>query len=156
MKKKITKIYLTGLYTGNLKFMPGTFGTLLAIPIFILISNNNLIFNLIFISILFIVLLIILNFAYDNHIYTNADDKSIVIDEIVGYLFFMIFFEYTFYNVVLGFLLFRFFDIFKPYPINKFEDLPKAYGVLGDDIVAGVFTLIFVLIIESFIELPVI
>ena len=64
--------------------------------------------------------------------------------------------EYNLFAFILAFFIFRFFDIFKPYPINKFEDLPKAYGVLGDDIVAGVFTLIFVLIIVSFIELPVI
>ena len=141
MIKKITKIFLTGLYTGNLKFMPGTFGTFLAIPIFILISNNNLIFNLIFISILFIVSLIILNYAYDSHIYTNADDKSIVIDEIVGYLFFMIFFEYTFYNVVLGFLLFRFFDIFKPYPIYIIDkNFKNSFGIMLDDIIAGLYS----------------
>ncbi len=141
MKEKIIKIFLTGLYTGNLKFMPGTFGTFLAIPIFILINNNNLIFNLIFISILFIFSLFILNFAYDNHIYTIADDKSIVIDEIVGYLFFMIFFEYTFYNVVLGFLLFRFFDIFKPYPIYIIDkNIKNSFGIMLDDIIAGLYS----------------
>ena len=64
--------------------------------------------------------------------------------------------EYNLFAFILAFFIFRFFDILKPYPINKFEDLPKAYGVLGDDIVAGVFTLIFVIILESFIELPVI
>ena len=60
------------------------------------------------------------------------------------------FINYTNLNFVLiliSFLIFRLFDIFKPWPINKFEKLPHAYGVLGDDIIAGIFTLFSMLII---------
>ena len=86
----------------------------------------------------------------------NPEPHHVVFDEWVGMYIPIVILEYNLFAFILAFFIFRFFDIFKPYPINKFEDLPKAYGVLGDDIVAGVFTLIFVLIIESFIELPVI
>ena len=86
----------------------------------------------------------------------NRSISNVVFDEWVGMYIPIVILEYNLFAFILAFFIFRFFDIFKPYPINKFEDLPKAYGVLGDDIVAGVFTLIFVVIIESFIELPVI
>ena len=86
----------------------------------------------------------------------DPDPHHVVFDEWVGMYIPIVILEYNLFAFILAFFIFRFFDIFKPYPINKFEYLPKAYGVLGDDIVAGVFTLIFVLIIESFIELPVI
>ena len=86
----------------------------------------------------------------------DPDPHHVVFDEWVGMYIPIVILEYNLFAFILAFFIFRFFDIFKPYPINKFEDLPKAYGVLGDDIVAGVFTLIFVIIIESFIELPVI
>ena len=66
------------------------------------------------------------------------------------------FLEFNLFALVLGFFIFRFFDIFKPYPINKIEDLPGSYGVLGDDVVAGIFTFIFVFIIQNFIDLPII
>ena len=59
--------------------------------------------------------------------------------------------EFNFTLLIISFFVFRFFDIFKPWPINKFEKLPIAYGVLGDDIIAGIFTYITVVILTLFI-----
>ena len=80
----------------------------------------------------------------------DPDPHHIVIDEWVGMWIPLMFINYNYLNFVLiliSFLIFRLFDIFKPWPINKFEKLPHAYGVLGDDIIAGIFTLFCMLII---------
>ena len=80
----------------------------------------------------------------------DPDPHHIVIDEWVGMWIPLMFINYNYLNFVLiliSFFIFRLFDIFKPWPINKFEKLPHAYGVLGDDIIAGIFTLFCMLII---------
>ena len=141
MIEKIIKLYLTGLCIGNLKYAPGTFGTMLAIPIYILIANNNINFNIIFILILTLLSIFILKLSYKKLIFRNNDDKSIVIDEIIGYLSFMIFFEPTFNNIIFGFFIFRFFDIIKPFPISIIDkNIKNSLGIILDDIVAGLFS----------------
>tara|TARA_X000000368_G_scaffold178087_1_gene140462 strand:+ start:905 stop:1363 length:459 start_codon:yes stop_codon:yes gene_type:complete len=141
MIEKIIKLYLNGLCIGNLKYAPGTFGTILAIPIYILVANNNITFNIIFILILTLFSIFILKFSYKKLIYKNIDDKSIVIDEIIGYLSFMVFFEPTLYNIIFGFFIFRFFDIVKPFPISFIDkNIKNSLGVILDDIVAGLFS----------------
>ena len=141
MIEKIIKLYLTGLCIGNLKYAPGTFGTMLAIPIYILIANNNINFNIIFILILTLLSIFILKLSYKKLIYRNNDDKSIVIDEIIGYLSFMIFFEPTFNNIIFGFFIFRFFDIIKPFPLSIIDkNIKNSLGIILDDIVAGLFS----------------
>jgi len=141
MIEKIIKLYLTGLCIGNLKYAPGTFGTMLAIPIYILIANNNINFNIIFILILTLLSIFILKLSYKKLIYRNNDDKSIVIDEIIGYLSFMIFFEPTFNNIIFGFFIFRFFDIIKPFPISIIDkNIKNSLGIILDDVVAGLFS----------------
>ena len=99
--------------------------------------------------ILFTLSLYLLQYSYTKKFFKNIDDGSIVIDEIIGFLCFMIFFDYNFYTIILGFTLFRIFDILKPYPISLIDTKMKnPLGVLLDDIVAGVFSgvILFVII----------
>ena len=75
------------------------------------------------------------------HLFDNIDDKSIVIDEIIGYLSFMIFFDTNVTNIIIGFLLFRFFDILKPFPISYVDKkIKNSFGVIFDDLLAGLFS----------------
>ena len=76
------------------------------------------------------------------------DNGHIVIDEVVGYWFAMYLFPPTLYYIVFGFLLFRLFDIAKPYPINKLQNLPKGWGVMVDDLLAGAYAAIALLVID--------
>ena len=138
---KIIDFILTGFYSGKIKFMPGTFGTLLAVPIFIYLFNNTLLINILILLILFLSSLILLNYSYTNNLFDNIDDKSIVIDEIIGYLSFMIFFDINITNITIGFLLFRFFDILKPFPISYADKkIKNSFGVIFDDLLAGLFS----------------
>ena len=138
---KIIDFILTGFYSGKIKFMPGTFGTLLAVPIFIYLFNNTLLINILILIILFLSSLMLLNYSYKNNLFDNIDDKSIVIDEIIGYLSFMIFFDINITNIIIGFLLFRFFDILKPFPISYVDKkIKNSFGVIFDDLLAGLFS----------------
>jgi len=153
MKDKIIKFYLTGLFIGKINYMPGTFGTLLGILIFFFLSNNSLIFNIILLCIFFIISIYILNLAKYRKIFRKVDDKSIVIDEIFGYLFFMIFFEPTSENIIIGFILFRIFDILKPYPIFLIDNnLKNSVGVMLDDILAAIYSGIILFIFNYAIK----
>ena len=149
MKNTIIEFLVTGLYFGKIKYMPGTFGTIIGVLIFQLISNNTLFDNISFLIILFFIALLMLNYCYKKNIFLDTDDKSIVIDEIFGYLVFMIFFENTIFNIIIGFILFRFFDIFKPFPIYLIDKrIKNSFGVMLDDIVAGLFAGIMLLLIN--------
>jgi len=74
-------------------------------------------------------------------IHGKKDSQKIVVDEIIGQLIVFAFvpFALSLWLVVVGFVLFRIFDIWKPYPIRTVEDLPNGIGVCADDIVAGVY-----------------
>ena len=137
----LVKFLVTGFYSGKIKYMPGTFGTLVGVLIFQLISLNSLLNNIFLLLILFFLSLLLLNYSYKNSIFLNKDDKSIVIDEIFGYLIFMIFFENNPTNLLVGFMLFRFFDILKPFPISLIDkNIKNSFGVMFDDVIAALFS----------------
>ena len=137
----LVKFLVTGFYSGKIKYMPGTFGTLVGVLIFQLISLNSLLNNIFLLLVLFFLSLLLLNYSYKKSIFLNKDDKSIVIDEIFGYLIFMIFFENNLTNLLVGFMLFRFFDILKPFPISLIDkNIKNSFGVMFDDVIAALFS----------------
>lgn len=70
----------------------------------------------------------------------EKDCQKIVIDEIAGYLVTMAFIPFTGWAVAAGFVLFRLFDIWKPFPCRWIEkNLPRGWGVVGDDVMAGIY-----------------
>lgn len=144
----ILKFILTGFYIGKIKYAPGTFGTLLAIPIFLLIYDFNLITKISIVFLLFLISLFLLSQSYKKQVFKDIDDKSIVIDEVIGYLIFIVFFDNTLFVLFSSFLIFRLFDIVKPYPISLIDKKMKnAFGVILDDIIAGLFSGITLFII---------
>jgi phosphatidylglycerophosphatase A len=70
----------------------------------------------------------------------GEDDRKIVIDETVGIIITLFFVPQKLLFFGVGFLLFRFFDILKPYPINICQHLPKGWGVMMDDVIAGIYS----------------
>ncbi len=68
------------------------------------------------------------------------DAQSIVWDEFVGFAVAIWFLpELTWETIVGAFLAFRFFDVLKPFPVNRAEKLPRGWGIIGDDFLAGVY-----------------
>jgi phosphatidylglycerophosphatase A len=67
------------------------------------------------------------------------DNNKIVIDEVAGMMITLLFIPVNLKYILVGFLLFRFFDIVKPLGIKKAEQLPKGWGVMADDVLAGIY-----------------
>ena len=126
-----------GFGLGLMPFMPGTWGTLAAIPIYLLILNMHWSIYLTLITLAFILgVLVSDKVTQDLGIH---DYKGIVWDEVVGYLLTMFQAPHGILWILLGFVLFRIFDIWKPQPIALIDK--KIHGGLGimlDDVVAAI------------------
>lgn len=128
------ELIATGFYLGRFRHAPGTLGTLLGIPLAYLLVYKW------WLTILFGLLLYVVavwSTSYVVELTREKDPESVVIDEVVGYFVSFLFVEPTLKTLVVGFVTFRLLDIVKPYPINLFERLPGAHGVVADDVAAG-------------------
>ena len=127
-----------GFGSGLAPFAPGTFGTIAAIPIYMLMEPLPLTIYLLVTTIFFILGIYICQKSAD---WLGKDDPSAVVwDEIVGYLVTMIAAPAGWQWIIIGFVLFRLFDILKPWPISWLDkNLHGGLGIMVDDVVAGVF-----------------
>jgi len=120
---------------------PGTMGTIVAIPIFILFSYLTL-------TNYFILLILLIFFSFyvagkSAQLLGVHDHGGIVIDEICGYLVTMMLAPVTWQAIIAGFILFRIFDIFKPWPIKLLDQrIPGGVGIVVDDLMAGIYALL--------------
>ena len=144
LKNSIANILASGFYVGKLPFAPGTFGTLVAIPLILIYWNKGLLVQFSITMAVFLVgiwaaTVIVGDTTVDTD-KAHIDPDFVVIDQIAGYMVTMIAIEPTLIHLALGFVLFRIFDIFKPPPIKMFEKLPSGIGIMVDDIIAGVYS----------------
>ncbi len=141
-KRKVQILSLslaTGLGFGFSPWMPGTIGTLWGIPLFYFARNQTWPMWLA-LSVLFTLLAIVTAHIADQ-VLQKHDSSQIVIDEIVGYFIAVMALPFNFKNVALAFLIFRFFDILKPYPIRRIDQKWKGgVGVVMDDVASGIAT----------------
>ena len=138
-------IILRYFYLGNSKYAPGTIASFFVLLFFFFIPNTFIYQS----CILFSHILIGFYFCYLFSIKKNKDkDPSfIVIDEVAGMMISLYLVPKYFSAYLLAFILFRFFDIFKPYPISLVDKKMKSgFGIVLDDILAGLFTLIVILL----------
>jgi phosphatidylglycerophosphatase A len=134
-------------------FAPGTAGTLAAIPIFLLLSLLPLWIYLP--CVLGIALLACWAAEAAERIFHEKDPHCVVIDEAVGLFITMTALPVTWTYLVAGFVLFRVFDIIKPPPIRLVERrVPGGYGVVLDDVVAGIYAGITVRILALVLSFP--
>ena len=155
--RKITNFFVSLFYSGYFKIYPGTFGTFISILILFPIIKYKFLSFEIFIIVFSLIFLLSLFFISKFSSYTNSHDSSvIVIDEFLGVYIIFIFYDYVFtYNdfltIILIFSIFRFFDITKIFPANIIDKKMKnSLGVLLDDIVAGVYTIITLVVLNVF------
>ncbi len=142
----LIKTFVTGFGIGYIRIAPGTFGSLFAILVwYISINYVNIYFFYTIIVIVFICSFKAIQIYLRNG---NKDDPSeVVIDEFIGQSLPLIFLlQFNVYEILLAFSSFRLFDIFKIYPVNKVENIKGAAGVIMDDVVAGIYSLIIVMI----------
>jgi len=129
-----------GFGSGLAKKAPGTFGTLAAVPIFLLLSLLPLwAYLIVVVAACTYGVYLCEKTAEDMQVH---DDPSIVWDEFAGFWITMIAIPVSFTTVVIGFALFRFFDILKPWPIDWIDrNVSGGLGIMLDDIVAGLMAL---------------
>ncbi len=149
---------------GYFPIAPGTMGSLVGVGIYLLLRHETIkiyvrydsdfsrTFTLYGASILLIPILLLAIVALSlvgiwaasraERLFGKKDPGAVVIDEVVGQLIAFVFvFPYFLdpVGIVIGFILFRAFDIIKPYPIRKLEKLPSGLGIVVDDIAAGLY-----------------
>tara|TARA_Y100001970_G_scaffold230691_1_gene286536 strand:- start:6214 stop:6687 length:474 start_codon:yes stop_codon:yes gene_type:complete len=156
--KIFTKLFVSIFYIGYIKFGSGTWGSLAALLIlFPIIKLTALSFE---ISItIFIILFFISNLFinYFSNFTNSSDSKHIVIDEFLGIFIILIFYDLViiyndFITLILIFFIFRLFDIVKLFPANYIDkNLKNGYGVIIDDIIAGIYTILTLMILNVFI-----
>lgn len=127
-----------GFGAGTLPIAPGTWGTLIAIPLYLLVSGLPL---LIYSAITLIIILAGIWICDVAEKATGVRDHSgIVWDEIAGFFVTMLAAPHGLIWVVIGFILFRIFDIWKPWPIHWLDQhLNGGLGIMVDDVIAAIY-----------------
>tara|TARA_B100000959_G_scaffold266343_1_gene308684 strand:- start:427 stop:918 length:492 start_codon:yes stop_codon:yes gene_type:complete len=154
MINKLNTIFVTFFKIGKIKLIPGTFASLITtILLFFCFHILNISSNII----LFILIIIFIYSFYAINSYiknlTEKDPKEIVIDEVIGQSIPLYLYEMShniekdfndalkFYFII--FLLFRFFDIIKPFPVSYFDkNFKNSFGVIMDDVCAGLYVVL--------------
>ena len=159
MIKKLNLFFLTFFMIGKIKYAPGTLSSLITCFLFLLLIS---IFN---ITVIFFITLIIFCYSfvainYSFNEFNSDDPQEIVIDEVVGQLLTLLaipIYETLYplpiiFYCVSAFLLFRLFDIWKPYPINYVDNNIKgSLGIMLDDIIASIYAIIVLSVIFFFL-----
>lgn len=153
--KIIYKAFATALGAGYSPFAPGTAGAIVGCVALWLFEKYNII-STTSTPILFIGLITgttVLGIIATNNLEKEwgKDPQKVVIDEVVGLWITMMFIPFTWLNLLIAFVLFRFFDIAKPLGIRKMENLGGGLGVMADDMLAGIYGNIVLLIIIRFL-----
>ena len=164
MIKTINFLFVTFFGIGTIRYAPGTISSLITViflfSLFHVINLSNTAILIILIAVFIYSFVAIANYIKDN---ANKDPKEVVIDEVIGQSIPIYMYEVAHgtakeYNesilfYIYIFILFRFFDIKKPFPINFFDKKFKnSFGVVIDDVIAGLYvvlTLIIFMIIKS-------
>jgi phosphatidylglycerophosphatase A len=127
---------------GYLPLAPGTFGSLVGVGMFLLLPPIA-----VPIAILAVTFVGIWAGTRTEELAGRKDPGKIVVDEVAGQLialFPLVFVKWSMITVMVSFILFRFFDIVKPYPANRLQELKGGAGVMFDDLVAGAYAAIIV------------
>ena len=136
---------------GYLPLIPGTYGSLLGVAIFLLLVRAHSAAALVFVSILAITVAGIWAATVTEKLAGRKDPGKVVVDEVAGQMIALfpltLFTRWSTSAVIVSFILFRFFDIVKPYPAGRFERLKGGLGIMCDDLVAGVYGAVIVSII---------
>ena len=159
MMNKFNLLFITFFKIGKIKFAPGTLASFITCLLFLLFVNLFNIVILLFCTLLIALYsLIAINNSFDS--FDSNDPQEIVIDEVVGQMLPLLsipIYETLYiapkeYYCIAAFILFRLFDIWKPFPINYIDiNTEGALGIMLDDILAGIYTIIILIIIFFFI-----
>ena len=139
---------------GYLPLAPGTFGSLVGVGLFLLLaraSPGNALIAVVLAAIVVVTFAGIWAGSRVEQLSGRKDPGKVVVDEVAGQLIALfpltLFAHWSTVAVIVSFILFRFFDIVKPYPARRFEALKGGRGIMCDDLVAGVYGAVIVSIV---------
>jgi phosphatidylglycerophosphatase A len=135
LANKFLLFIVTCGFIGYLPGAPGTYASILGCFIVYFIAFSSVFGNMVFVCCLTVCSVISINLLK----YDGEDPSYIVLDELVGMFVTMAGHKMNLLNIITGFIFFRFFDIIKPFPIRHVERLKGGYGVVADDVLAGIF-----------------
>jgi len=150
--QKIINLLASGFYISYLPALvipfkkntgAGFLGTLLAVP-FVFILPTDFILYLVFLLIFWMACVWVCQKAKLPGNYKGHDNPKIVIDEVAGYFTAVLFLPRTWPYLAAAFVLFRTFDTLKPWPVSHFDRMPNAFGVVFDDVAAGLLANILI------------
>ncbi len=154
----IKEFLFTAFYAGYSPVAPGTAGTLVAMAIYV---AENIIFsgvsqgtlNIINFAIVVAAIYPSIKITDDAEKFFNSKDpQSVVLDEVIGYWISILFLPFSFTYALLAFILFRIFDIVKPFPARGLQSLNGGLGIMIDDIIAGIYALIVMHVVNYFLS----
>ena len=144
---------------GRIKYAPGTLASLIACLLFLLMINIFDIISILLITlIIFFYSFVAINNSFDE--FVSDDPQEIVIDEVVGQMLPLLAIPIyetlyplpTIYYCATAFLLFRLFDVWKPYPISYVDsNIKGSLGIMLDDILASAYTIVILSVIFFFL-----
>jgi phosphatidylglycerophosphatase A len=144
---------------GKIKYAPGTFASFITCCLFLFLINITSIVVVFFITlIIFCYSFVAINYSFDE--FASDDPQEIVIDEVVGQMLLLLaipiyetlYLLPTIYYCISAFLLFRLFDIWKPFPINYVDkNIQGSLGIMLDDILASLYSIIILTFLFYFL-----
>ena len=134
--KTLVRLISTFFYAGYVPKISGTAGSVCGLLLFLLV-NYSLPVTVITLLVLTAAALLVIREA--EEIFGQKDSRRIVIDEVIGMMIALLFIPMKPVFIVLAFVLFRVFDITKPFPIRRIEKMESPWGVVLDDVLAGIY-----------------
>ena len=152
LTNKAAVFLATGFYIGKIPLAPGTFGSLIGLPLCFLLAEIKLSAAIIAVLLIIAVAIWISNVA--ERTLELKDPGCIVIDEIAGMVVTLIGLPFNLTTATIGFILFRILDILKPFPIRILDKrLPGGLGIVADDVVAGIFANVLIRVLAVFLDI---
>lgn len=149
-RDRVSVFLATGLSIGKIPFAPGTFGTLLGIPLCFGLAELGVVGSTA--GIVAFVFLAVRLAGRAEKLIGKKDAPAIVIDEVAGMMVTLAGLPLTPLNLAAGFVAFRVMDVIKPFPALQIDrNMTGGWGVVLDDVVAGVYSNIFLRVISFFI-----
>jgi phosphatidylglycerophosphatase A len=149
--REVVMFLAQGAYSGRAPVAPGTAGTAVGVLVYLGVRRLS---PEAYVLLCFLIVLIGMWIAdRAEGLLGKKDHPSIVIDEIAGYLVAMFMVPHGWSFVIIGFLLFRIFDIIKPYPLKRLQNLHGGIGVMVDDIGAGIYANVVLRIVSGLLNI---
>ncbi|HAT51465.1 MAG: phosphatidylglycerophosphatase A [Nitrospirae bacterium] len=136
---------------GRVGMAPGTLGTLATLPLCWMVMRSGMAWHLLVLA----VVVVIGTWAAHRsaRLLDNKDPKEVVVDEMAGMLLTMVGTSEGWFGLLVGFLAFRLFDIWKPWPVSWLDrSVPGGWGIMADDLAAGIYAGLVVTIVTFWTE----